>query len=137
MAVDREKFSSTVNEKIENNSKIEVIHEEIKEIDAEDGITIIATGPLTSDKMAEEIIKLTGKERLAFYDAAAPIISKESIDFNIAFYGDRYGKEGDSSYINLPMNKEEYERFYNELVSAEVVTLHEFEKRKFLKGVCQ
>ena len=134
LAVDREKFSSTVNEKIENNSKIEVIHEEIKEIDAEDGITIIATGPLTSDKMAEEIIKLTGKERLAFYDAAAPIISKESIDFNIAFYGDRYGKEGDSSYINLPMNKEEYERFYNELVSAEVVTLHEFEKKEIFEG---
>ena len=134
LAVDREKFSSTVNEKIENNSKIEVIHEEIKEIDAEDGITIIATGPLTSDKMAEEIIKLTGKERLAFYDAAAPIISKESIDFNIAFYGDRYGKEGDSSYINLPMNKEEYERFYNQLVSAEVVTLHEFEKKEIFEG---
>ena len=134
LAVDREKFSSAVNEKIENNSNIEVIHEEIKEFDAEDGITIIATGPLTSDKMAEEIIKLTGKERLAFYDAASPIISKESIDFNIAFYGDRYGKEGDSSYINLPMNKEEYERFYKELIRAEVVTLHEFEKREIFEG---
>ena len=134
LAVDREKFSSAVNEKIENNSNIEVIHEEFKEIDAEDGITIIATGPLTSDKMAEEIIKLTGKERLAFYDAAAPIISKESIDFNIAFYDDRYGKEGDSSYINLPMNKEEYEMFYSELINAEIITLHEFEKKEIFEG---
>lgn len=106
-------------------------------IESENGITVIATGPLTSKTMAEQIINITGKDRLAFYDAAAPIIEKDSINFNIAFYGDRYGKEGDSSYINLPMNKEEYLQFYNELVNAEVVTLHEFEKRKFLKAVCQ
>ena len=84
--------------------------------------------------MSEEIIRITGKGKLAFYDAAAPIIEKDSINFDIAFYGDRYGKEGDSSYINLPMNKEEYEKFYNALINAEVVTLHEFEKKEIFEG---
>ena len=134
LAVDRETFSRRVNEQIESNPNIEVIHKECEKIESENGITVIATGPLTSKTMAEQIINLTGKERLAFYDAAAPIIEKDSIDFDIAFYGDRYGKEGDSSYINLPMNKEEYLQFYNELVNAEVVTLHEFEKKEIFEG---
>ena len=134
LAVDRETFSKRVTEEIEKNPNIEIIREEVENIEAEDGIVIIATGPLTSEKMAEQIISITGKDRLAFYDAAAPIIEKDSINFNIAFYGDRYGKEGDSSYINLPMNKEEYEKFYNELVNAEVVTLHEFEKKEIFEG---
>ena len=134
LAVDREKFSKRITEEISNNSNIEIIRKEVNKIDGKNGIVIIATGPLTSEKMAEQIIKLTEKERLAFYDAAAPIIEKESINFDIAFYGDRYGKEGDSSYINLPMNKEEYERFYNELVNAEVVTLHDFEKKEIFEG---
>lgn len=133
LAVDREKFAEEVTKEIKSNTNIEVINSECAKID-EESLTIIATGPLTSSKMSDEIIKLTGKEHLAFYDAAAPIIEKETIDFSIAFYGDRYGKEGDSSYINLPMNKEEYERFYNELVNAEVVTLHEFEKREIFEG---
>ena len=134
LAVDRETFSKRVTEEIEKNPNIEIIREEVENIEAEDGIVIIATGPLTSEKMAEQIINITGKDRLAFYDAAAPIIEKDSINFNIAFYGDRYGKEGDSSYINLPMNKEEYEIFYNELVNAEIVTLHEFEKKEIFEG---
>ena len=134
LAVDRETFSKRVTEEIEKNPNIEIIREEVENIEAEDGIVIIATGPLTSEKMAEQIISITGKDRLAFYDAAAPIIEKDSINFSIAFYGDRYGKEGDSSYINLPMNKEEYEKFYNELVNAEVVTLHEFEKKEIFEG---
>ena len=134
LAVDRETFSKRVTEEIEKNPNIEIIREEVENIEAEDGIVIIATGPLTSEKMAEQIISITGKDKLAFYDAAAPIIEKDSINFNIAFYGDRYGKEGDSSYINLPMNKEEYEIFYNELVNAEVVTLHEFEKKEIFEG---
>ena len=110
-----------------------------------DGIVIIATGPLTSEGLAEQIRKMTGEDKLYFYDAAAPIVAKDSIDFDIAFYGDRYGqekkkdetvdewrlrqKDTKSDYINLPMNKEEYEKFWQELVNAEVVTLHEFEKR--------
>ena len=134
LAVDREAFSKMVNEQIESNPNIEVIHKECEKIESENGITVIATGPLTSKTMAEQIINITGKDRLAFYDAAAPIIEKDSINFNIAFYGDRYGKEGDSSYINLPMNKEEYEIFYNELVNAEIVTLHEFEKKEIFEG---
>ena len=134
LAVDRETFSKRVTEEIEKNPNIEIIREEVENIEAEDGIVIIATGPLTSEKMAEQIINITGKDRLAFYDAATPIIEKDSINFSIAFYGDRYGKEGDSSYINLPMNKEEYEKFYNELVNAEVVTLHEFEKKEIFEG---
>lgn len=134
LAVDRVTFSKRATEEIEKNPNIEIIREEVENIEAEDGIVIIATGPLTSEKMAEQIINITGKDRLAFYDAAAPIIEKDSINFNIAFYGDRYGKEGDSSYINLPMNKEEYEIFYNELVNAEIVTLHEFEKKEIFEG---
>ena len=134
LAVDREKFAEEVTKQIEQNPNIKVIREECTKIDEINGITVIATGPLTSKKMSQKIIEITEKERLAFYDAAAPIIEKDSINFDIAFYGDRYGKEGDSSYINLPMNKEEYENFYNELVNAEVVTLHDFEKKEIFEG---
>ena len=134
LAVDREMFSQKVTEELEKNPNIEIIREEFSKINETNGITVIATGPLTSEKMSEEIIRITGKDKLAFYDAAAPIIEKDSINFDIAFYGDRYGKEGDSSYINLPMNKEEYEKFYNALINAEVVTLHEFEKKEIFEG---
>lgn len=149
LAVDREKFSEKVTNVIENNELIEVIHEEIEKIN-DDEITIIATGPLTSEKFAKEISKITGEDKLYFYDAAAPIISKESINFDIAFLGNRYEQEKrkeetmeewkdrlekqDASYINLPMNQEEYERFCTELINAEVVTLHEFEKREIFEG---
>lgn len=137
LAVDRERFSKKVTEKIENNLYIEKIEAEVgKDISLKElskNITIIATGPLTSDSLVEEIKQITESKNLAFYDAAAPIIEKDSIDFDIAFYGDRYGK-GDSSYINLPMNKEEYEAFYEALVNAEIVTLHDFEKREIFEG---
>ncbi len=149
LAVDREKFAERVTTKIEENKNIEVIREEVTEI-PKDKIVIIATGPLTSEQMYQEILKITGEENLFFYDAAAPIVEKDSIDMNIAFFGNRYdqerGKEEDieiwkgrlrsqeQSYINLPMNKEEYEAFYNELIKAEVVTLHEFEKREIFEG---
>ena len=155
LAVDREEFSKEVTAEINKNPLIEVINKEVgeeislKDI-AKDGIVIIATGPLTSDSLSKEIIELTGQERLAFYDAAAPIVTKESIDFNIAFFGNRYDQEKqkdetmgewkkrlegqDASYINLPMNKEEYEKFVEELINAEVVTLHDFEKREIFEG---
>ncbi len=149
LAVDREKFSEEVTKRIEENEYIEVIREELTEI-PENSIVIIATGPLTSKKMAEKIAEITGNDKLYFFDAAAPIVEKDTIDMNIAFYGDRYsqekGKDEDidswkkriqnetGSYINLPMNKEEYENFYNELINAEVVTLHEFEKREIFEG---
>ncbi len=155
LAVDRDIFSKKVTEAIENNPLIEIVHEEVTDVSrmAKDGIVIIATGPLTSDSLAKQISKMTGEDKLYFYDAAAPIISKDSIDFNIAFYGDRYSQEKkkdeteeewrkrlkkqegkEQSYINLPMNKEEYENFWNELVNAEVVTLHDFEKREIFEG---
>ena len=152
LAVDREIFAKRVTEEIEKEPLIEITHEEVTDIDelAKDGIVIIATGPLTSDGLAKQISKMTGQDKLYFYDAAAPIVTKESINFNIAFYGNRYEQEKkkdetleqwykrlqqqEASYINLPMNKEEYELFYNELINAEIVTLHEFEKREIFEG---
>lgn len=132
LAVDREEFSRKVTEYIENLDNVEIIKEEVTEI-PDDAITIIATGPLTSDVLFEKISKIVGNNELHFYDAAAPIIEKSSVDMNIAFIGDRYGK-GEADYINLPMNKEEYENFWNELVNAEVVELHSFEKREIFEG---
>ena len=166
LAVDREKFSEKVTEIIKNNDNIEIINKEVvskydenikeyaNKVIFEDliseSITIIATGPLTSDSLSIGIKKLTGENELYFYDAAAPIIEKDSIDFNIAFYGDRYEeekkkdetidiwkeriKENRSDYINLPMNKEEYEKFVNTLISADVVELHDFEKKEIFEG---
>ena len=133
LAVDREEFSKKVTKLIEENKNIELIREEVKEI-PNDKIVVIATGPLTSEELSKEILKITGGKNLAFYDAAAPIIEKDSINMEIGFFGDRYGKLSDNSYINLPMNKEEYEKFYNELINAEVVTLHEFEKKEIFEG---
>ena len=132
LAVDREEFSRKVTEYIENLDNVEIIKEEVTEI-PDDTVTIIATGPLTSDVLFEKISKLVGNNELHFYDAAAPIIEKSSVDMNIAFIGDRYGK-GEADYINLPMNKEEYENFWNELVNAEVVELHSFERREIFEG---
>lgn len=132
LAVDREAFSRKVTDYIENSENIEVIKKEVIDI-PNDEITVIATGPLTSDTLFEKISEMVGNNELHFYDAAAPIIEKSSIDMNIAFIGDRYGK-GDADYINLPMNKDEYESFWNELVNAEVVELHSFEKREIFEG---
>ena len=138
LAVDREKFAEEVTKSMEQNSKIEIIRKEVgKDISLKElierGVVVVATGPLTSDSLTNQIQEITGMEELHFFDAAAPIIEKDSIDFRIAFWGDRYGK-GDSSYLNLPMNQEEYETFWQELVHAEVVNLHEFEKREIFEG---
>jgi len=132
LAVDREKFAESITNKIKQIENIEIINEEIEEIPT-DAIVVIATGPLTSEALAQSIGKLTAADKLYFYDAAAPIVEKDSINMDIAFWGDRYGK-GDSNYINLPMNQEEYEAFYNALVEAEVVTLHDFEKKEIFEG---
>lgn len=181
LAVDREIFAKKVTEEIKKNPLIEVISAEvgndisIKELSKET-ITIIATGPLTSESLAKEIQEITGQDKFYFYDAAAPIVTKDSVDFSIAFYGDRYIQEkkkdetveewlkrvefmnnsaknvesstekknlevekngtvvAENSYINLPFTKEEYEKFWKELVEAEVVTLHEFEKNEIFEG---
>ena len=132
LAVDREKFAELVTHKLQENENIEIINEEVSKID-DNQITIIATGPLTSDSLSDEIARLTGKDRLFFYDAAAPIVTKESINMEKAFTADRYGK-GESDYINCPMTKEEYETFYNELINAEIVDKHEFEKGNLFEG---
>ena len=156
LAVDREEFSKKVTEELRKNPLIEIINEEVTDITqiGKEGILIIATGPLTSKPLAKQIQKITGQDKLYFYDAAAPIVSKDSINFDIAFYGDRYSQEkkkeetieqwqerinnqikhNEQSYINLPMSKEEYENFWKELVDAEVVTLHDFEKREIFEG---
>ena len=132
LAVDREKFSELVTKKISENPNIEIVHKEVEKID-DDRITIVATGPLTSEKLSDEIGRITGKEKLFFYDAAAPIVLKDSINMEKAFTADRYGK-GESDYINCPMTKEEYDIFYNELVNAEIVNKHEFEKGNLFEG---
>ena len=155
LAVDREEFSKKVTDELKNNPLIEIINEEIginiKLNDlTKNGIVIIATGPLTSESLADEIGTLIGENKLYFYDAAAPIVTKESIDFNIAFFGNRYDEEKkkeeteeewrerikkeDASYINLPMNKEEYEKFCKELIEADKVILHDFEKKEIFEG---
>nr|MBO4518177.1 methylenetetrahydrofolate--tRNA-(uracil(54)-C(5))-methyltransferase (FADH(2)-oxidizing) TrmFO [Clostridia bacterium] len=130
LAVNREEFSAYITEKIKANSNIEFISEEIKEVPT-DGLTIIATGPLTTAPLAESIRGVAGA--LYFYDASAPIVSADSIDMESAFKGDRYGK-GDGDHINCPMNKEEYDAFYDALISAERATLHEFEKSDVFEG---
>lgn len=132
LAVDREKYSELVTEKIKSLENVEIIHGEITEIP--DGITIIATGPLTSGKLYENIMNLTGGD-LHFFDAASPIIKFDSVDMNSAFFQDRYDKgEGDGDYLNLPMNKEEYQNFYQNLISAERADLHVFEKKEIFES---
>ncbi len=180
LAVDREQFSEEITTVLENEKLIKIIRKEVKskfeitdnvstkyeknventkaeediylEDLIEEGIVIVATGPLTSNSLSIGIQNLINEDELHFYDAQAPIIEKDSINFNIAFYGNRYEQEkkkdetieewlkrinengADNSYINLPMNKEEYEIFVNELINAEVVTLKDFEKREIFEG---
>ncbi len=125
LAVDRKLFSDAMTEKIRSESLITVISGEKKSIDWEDGITIVATGPLTAGELAEDIFGRLGSP-LSFYDAAAPIILGESVDFDKVFMASRYGRGGDD-YINCPFNKEEYERFWEELTGAERAPLKEFD----------
>ncbi len=125
LAVDREGFSDYITDRINSYSNIEVINEEVNEIPLDKNV-IIATGPLTSDSLAEKIRKLCG-DCLYFHDAAAPIVTYESLDKDKVFFASRYGK-GDADYINCPMDRDEYLKFYNELVNAEAVELKDFEK---------
>ena len=130
LAVDRENFSRAITEYISNHPLIEVIYEEVKSIP--EGPTIIASGPLTSDALALAIKEKLGEEYFYFFDAAAPIITKESINFDIAYYKSRYDK-GDNEYINCPMNEEQFNAFYDNLINAQVVKPKEFEE-KFFEG---
>ena len=149
LAVDRETFSQYITDTIKNHPLVEVVNEEMTSLP--EGPCIIATGPLTSDSLAKAIHDFTSEDTFHFYDAAAPIIEKDSINMDIAFWGERYEQEREkdepieewqkriqsqteASYLNLPMNKEEYEEFWTALVNAEVVTLHEFEKKEIFEG---
>ncbi len=128
LAVDREKFSDYITEKIKSHPLIETVCEEVNEIPH--GDVIIATGPLTSDNLSNDIKKLFSTEYLNFFDAVAPIVSFDSIDMNKAFFASRYEK-GDADYINCPFNKEEYEAFYEELINAKTAPLSDFDRKIF------
>lgn len=133
LAVDRDKFSALVTEKILSRKEITVIREEVTDIP--DGMTVIAAGPLASEALSEKIKALCGGS-LSFFDAAAPIVSAESIDLDFAFMQSRYDRGEPDDYINCPMNKEEYEAFYEALINAEIAPVHEFDKRKGVYEGC-
>lgn len=132
LAVDRELFSKMVTEKLENHPLIEVVREEVLDIPS-DSVVILASGPLTSESLAKKIMEYTGKEYFYFYDAVAPIVAKDSIDMDKVFISSRYDK-GDADYINCPMNKEEYQKFYSSLVEAEKAPRKEFDKEVHFEG---
>lgn len=131
LAVDRETFSQYITDTIKNHPLVEVVNEEMTSLP--EGPCIVATGPLTSDSLAKAIHDFTAEDTFHFYDAAAPIIEKDSIDFSKAYYKSRYDK-GEASYINCPMNADEFETFYDALIHAECVNLHEFEKETYFEG---
>lgn len=131
LAVDRHDFAGYVTETLKEHPNITVLNEEINSIP--EGYTIIATGPLTTDKLANEIVEATGKDQLYFYDAAAPIVEKDSIDLEKAYLKSRYDK-GEAAYLNCPMTEEEFNTFYDALMEAEVAPVNEFEKEKYFEG---
>ncbi|MDF0725198.1 FADH(2)-oxidizing methylenetetrahydrofolate--tRNA-(uracil(54)-C(5))-methyltransferase TrmFO [Cytobacillus sp. S13-E01] len=131
LAVDRHEFAANVTDRVKNHPNVTVYNEEIVKIP--EGPTIIATGPLTSKSLSEQLRSLTGEEYLYFYDAAAPILEKDSIDLNKVYLKSRYDK-GEAAYLNCPMTEEEFDRFYEALITAETVPLKEFEKEIFFEG---
>jgi methylenetetrahydrofolate--tRNA-(uracil-5-)-methyltransferase len=132
LAVDREKFAELITHRIENEPRIRLIREEVTAIPT-DEITIIATGPLSSESLTAEIMKLTGSDQMYFYDAIAPIVAADSIDTSVAFRAARYDKGGDD-YLNCPFNEEQYARFYSELLEAKSVPLQRFEETRWFEA---
>ncbi|OPZ84079.1 MAG: Methylenetetrahydrofolate--tRNA-(uracil-5-)-methyltransferase TrmFO [Firmicutes bacterium ADurb.Bin419] len=132
LAVDRSKFSQMVTDLIHENENIEIINEEVKELPT-DGITVVASGPLTSEDLSRSLMRLIGEEYLHFFDAAAPIVSFDTINMDKAYKAARYNR-GTADYINCPMNREEYDRFWNELVNAELAPVKDFEKEVVFEG---
>ena len=130
LAVDRTLFASYITNKIKSNKNIEISYENVEKIDPQDGYTLICTGPLTDEKLLQEINKISGEKSSSFFDASAPIIYKNSIDFSKVFIKGRY-EQKEEGYINCPMNKDEYLRFYNELINAKKAPLHEFDTKYF------
>ncbi|MDP4097551.1 FADH(2)-oxidizing methylenetetrahydrofolate--tRNA-(uracil(54)-C(5))-methyltransferase TrmFO [Paenibacillus sp. P96] len=132
LAVDRDGFSEEVTRTLHQHPLIEVVNEELQEI-PQDGIVVVATGPLTSPALSEQIKALMGEEYFYFYDAAAPIVEKDSIDMSKVYLASRYDK-GEAAYLNCPMNEEEFDAFYEALISAEVAQVKEFEKEIYFEG---
>lgn len=133
LAVDREEFSRRITAAIAAEPRITVHREEVTELDPEGPVTVLASGPLTSSALSEEIARLTGQEHLAFYDSISPIVDAESIDMDRVYFAARWDK-GTADYINCPMNREEYDRFYDALVSAETVKEKDWEKLDYFEG---
>jgi methylenetetrahydrofolate--tRNA-(uracil-5-)-methyltransferase len=131
LAVDRHEFADKVTDRVKNHENVTVIHEEVVEIP--EGPTVIATGPLTSQSLSSQLKELTGEEYLYFYDAAAPILEKESINMDKVYLKSRYDK-GEAAYLNCPMTEEEFNQFYEALITAETVPVKEFEKEVFFEG---
>nr|WP_068619365.1 methylenetetrahydrofolate--tRNA-(uracil(54)-C(5))-methyltransferase (FADH(2)-oxidizing) TrmFO [Paenibacillus tuaregi] len=132
LAVDRDGFSGDITRTLHEHPLVTVVNEELKEIPSE-GIVVIATGPLTSPALSEQIKALTGEEYFYFYDAAAPIVEKDSIDMDKVYLASRYDK-GEAAYLNCPMNEQEFDAFYEALISAEVAQVKEFEKEIYFEG---
>lgn len=135
LAVDREQFSAYITNEINNNPNIELIDEDVTTIDDENEITLITSGPLTTDNLKNEIKRLIGNQKLYFMDASAPIIEKESIDFDQVYLSSRH-KTGDGDYICIPLNETQFNEFHSQLVNADTIKPKEFEKEIFFRG-CQ
>jgi methylenetetrahydrofolate--tRNA-(uracil-5-)-methyltransferase len=131
LVVNRELFAQEVTKEVGNQPNVEIIREEIIKI-PENGVVIIATGPLTSESLSKELISFFGNEHLFFYDAISPIVSAQSVNYDRTFFGSRYREDND--YLNCPLTQEEYEKFYQELINAEVFPLRDFEENKFFEG---
>jgi methylenetetrahydrofolate--tRNA-(uracil-5-)-methyltransferase len=133
LAVDRELFAERVTRALTTHPLITLVREEVERIPSE-GIVIIATGPLTSEALSEEIRRLTGRDHLYFYDAISPIVDAETINYDVVFRASRYGKGGED-YVNCPLTREEYDRFYDALMQAEKVALHDFDRACYFEAV--
>ena len=133
LAVDRIGFSEFITNEIKNNPNIEIINQEVCDIDINIP-TIIAAGPLCEGKLAESISKLCGNDFLHFYDAVSPIVEKDSIDFNYAYYKSRYDDENTGDYINCPLNREEFDEFYKEIINAQKINIHDIDDEKYFEG---
>jgi len=134
LAVNREEFSKYITDKIKSDPNIEIVYQEIEDMESLEGIVVIATGPLTSDSLSKSIAKLIGENKLYFYDAAAPIVTRESIDMSKAYKKDRYGEVGVGDYLNLAMTKEEYDVFFKELLDAQEAPRHFFDNLQHFEG---
>ncbi len=134
LAVDRDRFSAEITRQLAAHPLINIVRQEIRELpDASDGLTIIASGPLSSDSLAESLAGLTGKQRLFFYDAIAPILFADSLDMDVIYQKSRYD-DGPGDYLNCPMDRTSYERFITELSNADYAPLHDFEEAKYFEG---